>query len=378
MSFRGLSIQLHITVSLYLPAIGGYRLSTLRRYDTVVTIAFSNVRQVGGTTVTPFRTNLCVAAVISLGVFACTDTSNRGESKPDSTSTTTQADGSSMDTHATTDGSQSTDIDHGDDAEEFDTSRSPADTTAGDEDTGTSSKLDCELAWQSGFEKGFPGNWLDYDKGSWSEDGSMPQGRVSAWTIVDKSSGEPVHDGDHSYKGWITGPASKSHRAYPVVHLDVETPLVNTFMVYLKADYSKMKPAEWIHFGTWGNTGRWALHTMSVRNEKLEFAHTDPFSGEYIGPMPQPTFPVGKWVRFTVYLHYKGKTGFVKVWQDGTPMLRANVSALQQNPGTALQRAHWGMYAHKDVAQGTQYNDAIRIWKLSEPPDNLDDEPRCF
>ena len=47
--------------------------------------------------------------------------------------------------------------------------------------------------------------------------------------------------------------------------------------------------AEWIHFGTWGNDdglggGVWALHTMSVRDRRLEFAHTDPFLGEYIGP----------------------------------------------------------------------------------------------
>jgi hypothetical protein len=57
-----------------------------------------------------------------------------------------------------------------------------------------------------------------------------------------------------------------------------------------------------------------------------------------------PEFPLGTWVRFTLYLHYEGDSGFVQVWQDGVPMLRADVVLLESSPGTHLQRAHWGMY----------------------------------
>lgn len=240
----------------------------------------------------------------------------------------------------------------------------------------------CTLAWSSGFETGFPGEWLNWSNG-YSAEGMMPSGRVSAWTIVDDSGGDPIYSGRQSYKGWIEGSASQSHRAYPALHTEVRTPLVNTFMVYLDADYGQMSASEWIHFGTWGNeddqgNGTWALHTMSVRDRQLEFAHTTPFAGEYIGPSPQPAFPVGQWVRFTVYLHYEGSDGFVQVWQDGVPMLRAQVARLGSNPGATLTRAHWGMYAHPDVNQGIQYNDDIGIWELDAPLSDFQTEPDCY
>ena len=241
----------------------------------------------------------------------------------------------------------------------------------------------CSLVWSSGFENGFPGEFLGWDNGSYSADGSMPSGRVSAWTIVDDASGEPVYSGRHSYRGWIEAQASESHRAYPVIHTDVPTPLVNTFMVYLDADYSQMTSPEWIHFGTWGNErdeggGTWALHTMSVQEGRLHFAHTSPFGGEYIGPSPQPEFPVRQWVRLTVYLHYQGSDGFVQVWQDGVPVLRAQVARLGDHPGTNLSRAHWGMYANSDVDHGVQYNDDIGIWELDGPLTDFETEPDCY
>lgn len=240
----------------------------------------------------------------------------------------------------------------------------------------------CTLVWESGFENGFPGEFGAYDNGSWSPDGTMPAGRVSAWTIVDRASGEPVLAGDHAYKGWIAGPAADSHRAYPGIYENTYvTPLVNTFWVYLDVDYDRLG-GEWIHFGTWGNddgagAGQWALHTMSVRERKLEFAHTEPFSGEYIGPSPAPDFPLRQWVRFTVYVHYLGASGFVQVWQDGVPMLRANVSQLATYPGTSLITAHWGMYAGAGADHGTQYNDEIRLWSLTAPLGDLGAEPIC-
>lgn len=238
--------------------------------------------------------------------------------------------------------------------------------------------------WHSGFEHGFPGGeWLDYDNGSYAPSGAMPAGRVSAWTIVDRASGAPVYSGGSAYKGWIAGRSDESHRAYPGVHLDIATPLVNTFMVYLDTDHARMSRTDWIHFGTWGNhdgeskSGSWALHTASVRNGKLEFAHVDPFHGEYIGPGTQPDFPLRRWVRLTVYLVYAGTTGFVQLWQDGAPTLRARITGLGKSPGTRLRTAHWGMYASGAVEAAVQYNDDISICTLAEPLTDLVREPRC-
>jgi hypothetical protein len=235
-----------------------------------------------------------------------------------------------------------------------------------------------QLVWSSSFETGFPGEeWLHYDNGSYSPDGSLPDGRVSAWTIVTAEGSVAPRDGDHMYKGWIIDSASENHRAYPGIHAEIPTPMVNTFWVYLDVDYSRMSSSDWVHFGTWGNAGSWALHTMAVRNQLIEFAHTQPFLGEYIGPLPREEFPLRQWVRFTVYAHYEGHQGFVQMWQDGVPMLRGNIPILNNHPGTELQRAHWGMYANPAMNHGVQYNDAITICTLTAPLDDLHTEPVC-
>jgi hypothetical protein len=240
------------------------------------------------------------------------------------------------------------------------------------------------LIWQSGFERGFPGGeWLDFDSGSYSASGAIPANRMSAWTIINRASGEPVFSGNHAYKGWISGPSGSTHRAYPVVHLNIATPVINTFMVYLDVDYERMSDSDWIHLGTWGNfdpdtkAGKWALHTMSIRNRKLEFAHVEPFTGKYIGAGKRTDFPLRQWVRLTIYMHYEGDTGTVKVWQDGKPMLQARVSQLEAHPGTHLRTAHWGMYGSGTLDHGTQYNDNIRICKLTTPVAKLLREPSC-
>jgi hypothetical protein len=237
------------------------------------------------------------------------------------------------------------------------------------------------LAWQSGYEDGFPGEeWHPYNNGSWSPSGVMPSGRVSAWTIIGSGSGEPVHGGTHASRGWIIGPASANHRAYPGIQADdptnipdpITTPLVNTYMVWLDADYAAMGSQQWISIGTWANNTAWVVHTLSVRERKLRLAHTDPFEGEYIGPLPRPDFPLRRWVRITVYVEYNGATGFTEVWQDGVPMLRGDYL---ESAGTDLLRAHWGLYAHPGVSYALLYNDANRIWSLDAPLTDLVTEP---
>jgi len=241
-----------------------------------------------------------------------------------------------------------------------------------------------ETVWQSGFEKGYPGTeWLDFDNGTFVDPGSGQKTNASHWTIIHRGTGEPVFNGNYSYKGWITRSSPQNHRAYPGIHIDAPTPLINSFMVYLDADYTRMNQLEWIHLGTWGNhdptskSGKWALHTISVRDGKLEFAHVKPFHGEYIGPSEQAKFPTRQWVRMTIYMHYQGNTGFVQAWQDGVPTLRALISQLEQFPGTRLRTAHWGMYASGTLDHGIQYNDDIRICTLNKPLTNLQQEPVC-
>jgi hypothetical protein len=238
------------------------------------------------------------------------------------------------------------------------------------------------LVWSSGFEDGFPGDeWHPYNNGSWSPGGTMPAGRVSAWTITNGVNGDPIYKGSHAFRGWITAPASDNHRAYPGIHADdpqnipdpIQSPFVNTYWVWLDANYAGMGSTEWISLGTWANNTSWIVHTLSVRDRKLRLAHTDPFEGEYIGPLPRPDFPLRRWVRLTVYVEYDGPNGFTQVWQDGVPMLRANYAA--PTSGTSLLRAHWGLYAHPNVDYAVLYNDDNKIYELSAPITNFVAEP---
>jgi hypothetical protein len=239
-----------------------------------------------------------------------------------------------------------------------------------------------ELVWSSGFENGFPGGeWNPYDNGSFSPTGTMPAGRVSAWTITNGVNGDPIYKGSHAYRGWITAPAGDNHRAYPGIHADddrnipypIQSPFVNTFWVWLDANYAGMASNEWISLGTWANNTAWVVHTLSVRDRKLRLAHTEPFEGEYIGPLPRPDFPLRRWVRLTVYVEYDGGNSFTQVWQDGVPMLRADYTP--PTSGTSLLRAHWGLYAHPGVDFARLYNDENKIWELSEPLTDFAAEP---
>jgi hypothetical protein len=67
----------------------------------------------------------------------------------------------------------------------------------------------------------------------------------------------------------------------------------------------------------------------------------------------------------------------VQAWQDGTPMLRAQVPKLKRFPGTHLRTAHWGMYASGNTNQSVQYNDEIRICTLDAPLADFEREPQC-
>ncbi len=224
--------------------------------------------------------------------------------------------------------------------------------------------------WQSGFEEGYPGEWLGLSEAEvgFSADGSDLPGRSASWTIVDRQSGEPVFEGDKAYRGWIHGSSSESHRAYPALHANTPSPVVNSFRVWLDADYEAMSELDWVHFGTWGNNENWTVFTMSMRNRVVELAHLD---WSYVGPEPQPEFPLRRWVRFTVYVDFAGG-GAVAVWQDGVLIFRGTYSGA---PGDHLLRAHWGMYARAQVSDAVEYNDAIQLWTLSEPLHDFAEEP---
>lgn len=224
--------------------------------------------------------------------------------------------------------------------------------------------------WRSSFETGFPGEWLDYDNGAWSPTGAAAGGRAAHWTLVDAAvAPSGAKHGSRVYKGWISGTAAESHRAYPVLHSDFPSPLVNSWWVYLDTDYGRFPAGGWHHFATWGNNPDWSVQTMSVLgNGRLEMAHVGNL--RIVG---DNTMPLRRWVRFTAYIAYSPRgDNTLFVWKDGLPCLRAtNVTP----GGGNLMRSHWGLYASGSLPEGVQYNDDIQIWGLSAPWTDFDREP---
>lgn len=247
--------------------------------------------------------------------------------------------------------------------------------------------------WSSGFENLFPGprdtnggkgEWLDFPgaHNNLTKTGTLPPGhpRGSAWMIQhrDVCRIEPFR-GDHVFKGEIFHSDTESHRAYPCIVLPVTLtkPMVNSFMVYLDVDYNDMTDREWISLATWCN-GWWnnngGLHTLSVMGTgKLETAHMDECS--YVGPRPQPDFPVKKWMRVTWYWYPRSDQGDgdgkVLVWIDGRLMFQG-----VHNAKSADQAAfHWGMYGRSSIERGVMYNDDVQFWTLSAPWPDAEVEP---
>ncbi len=232
--------------------------------------------------------------------------------------------------------------------------------------------------WRSSFETGFPGEWLNYDNGSWTEDGTPNPGKNEVWTIVDGSEvpGGAIH-GSKVYKGWLLQAQSESHRAYPCIHCDYASPLVNSWWVYIDTDYANFPSGGWHHFATWGNNPDWDVHTMSVLGSgKMEMAHVSDF--EVIG---DNAMPLREWVRFTVYIEYApAGNNLIYCWMNGQPCMKATNA---KPGGSNLQRAHWGLYTSGNLFEGVQYNDDIQIWGLTEkwtdftkvPPSPYDSTP---
>ncbi len=232
--------------------------------------------------------------------------------------------------------------------------------------------------WRSSFETGFPGEWLNYDNGAWTEDGTPNPEKNEAWTIVDGSEvpGGAIH-GSKVYKGWVLQAQSESHRAYPCIHCDYASPLVNSWWVFLDTDYANFPNGGWHHFATWGNNPDWDVHTMSVLGSgNMEMAHVSDF--EIVGDI---AMPLREWVRFTVYIEYApAGNNLVYCWMNDQPCMKAtNIKP----GGSNLQRAHWGLYTSGNIFEGVQYNDDVQVWGLTEkwtdfkkvPPSPYDSTP---
>ena len=104
-------------------------------------------------------------------------------------------------------------------------------------------------------------------------------------------------------------------------------------------------------------------------SNRLTPAHIQNTGGTVTWAQNPPAFPMGQWVRTTIYINYV--EGVMVVWQDGQ---KVNESTFSRSDDDICQW-HWGAYASGDNDDVVLYEDDNSIWKLNEPWTDFDTEP---
>jgi hypothetical protein len=233
----------------------------------------------------------------------------------------------------------------------------------------------------------------------WNED--FETGDYSRWTshTYDKDwknglchdngfSTEQAQSPTHSHRSVITCADSESHRGYGGLQfsgdtrvdaytnqgtgIDAPYGVVNTYSSWLEVPYA-FGNGRWFSFWTVNNDCGWndVVITLGLEDasNKLTPAHILNTGGTVQFVPNAPGFPLGKWVRTSVYINYV--TGNMVVWQDGQKLLDATFSRSDAD----ICQWHWGAYASGDNTDIVLYEDDNSIWKLEEAWTNFDVEP---
>ncbi len=156
------------------------------------------------------------------------------------------------------------------------------------------------------------------------------------------------------------------------VGIDAPYGVVNTYWSWLETPYSFVN-GRWFSFWTVNNSCDWSDNVITLGLEDASFkltpAHIKNTGGTVSFSAGAPAFPLGKWVRTTIYINYH--TGVMHVWQDGKDLLHATFS----RPSKQICQWHWGAYASKDNTNVVLYEDDNSIWKLGEPWTDFKVEP---
>lgn len=244
---------------------------------------------------------------------------------------------------------------------------------------GSTACVKAKLLWSEDFETGDYSRWTgkSYDK-NW-KNGYCHDNGFS--TTQAKS---PTH----SHRSVITCADTESHRGYGGLQFSGDTVLpaytntgtgiaapngvVNTYWSWLEAPY-KFENGKWFSFFTTNNDCGWGDQVITLGLEdasnKLTPAHIKTTGGTVTFAPNAPGFPMGQWVRTTIYINYV--KGEMVVWQDGTKILEATFS----RKDTDICQWHWGAYASGNNDDVTLYEDDNSIHKLEQPWTDFSVEP---
>jgi hypothetical protein len=236
--------------------------------------------------------------------------------------------------------------------------------------------------WFEDWETGDYGRWTSNTYGAdWGND-----------CQANGISTEQAVSGTHSNKSVITCPYTAMgnvHRGYgglqfsgdtvvPAytnqgVGIDAPHGVVNTYWSYLQTS-TVFQNGTWFSFWTVNDSCDWSNDVMTLGLEDpsnaLAAAHYQANAGgtrTYLnGP---PGFPLGRWVRTTIYINYYDQV--MHVWQDGVEESHVTFDRTQNT----ICQWHWGAYASGDNDDITLYEDDNSIWKLGEAWSDLSVEP---
>jgi hypothetical protein len=226
------------------------------------------------------------------------------------------------------------------------------------------------LLWFEDFENGDYDRWTSKSYGGdW---GNECQGNAL--------SQEQARSGSWSNRSEITCAHTESHRGYGGLQFDgddvveyytntgsgIEAPhgIVNTYWSWLETPYA-FGDGRWFSFFTVNNSCDWSDRVVTLGLEdasnRVTPAHILNTGGTVDFVPDAPAFPLGQWVRTTIYLNYH--EGRMHIWQDGAELLEATF----ERPETDMCHFHWGAYASGDNDDVVLFEDDNSIWKLEEP-----------
>jgi hypothetical protein len=244
---------------------------------------------------------------------------------------------------------------------------------------GSATCIQATQLWFDDFETNDYSRWTGQDYGNDWKDGFCHANGFSSDQAVSPT---------HSHRSEITCASDESHRGYGGLQFDGDSVLsgytnqgtgidapngvVNTFHSWLEAPYV-FENGRWFSFWTTNNDCGWNDDVITLGLEDssnvLTPAHIKSTGGTVTFVNDPPGFPMGQWVRITIYMNYV--TGVMAVWQDGQKLLDATFT----RSDTDICQWHWGAYASPDNTDVVLYEDDNSIWKLDEPWTNFEVEP---
>ncbi|MCF6344085.1 MAG: heparin lyase I family protein [Devosiaceae bacterium] len=189
-----------------------------------------------------------------------------------------------------------------------------------------------------------------------------------------EQSSERVRSGKFAHKGVILGqkpPSTRftnnNHRGYPTIQLykleggAFKTPAKIEFWVWLDM---KFKKGEWFSFATIDHTrsDTWDPVLVNLSDKGIVHLMHVPKNAqsEYSFQTKTIKFPMRKWVKLSIEIHFDRDNGYAKVWQNDQLVS----SAIVKKGNGLFTQAHFGLYAPPSMTGGVVYNDDLKITEL--------------